>query len=269
MQFKILVTGKNIKIASDISDHLEMDRGYATIRCSAIKTALFDVMISELPKVVIICLGDETASTVRAYNVMRSALSHGNIATIVVTNREDERTFMQYTELEKVLFLSRPVSLFALYEKLDEIEKAFEHDRDNNLFAFREYVNEEAGEKYRRKRILVVDDESEQLINIRDQLEEFYDVTCVKSGTAVFKFLSSKRPDLILLDYLMPVMDGPEVLRNLQEEPEWKDIPVIFLTGMTEKKKVLQTLTELRPQGYVIKPAKKSELVAKIIDVLG
>ncbi|MBQ6575641.1 MAG: response regulator, partial [Lachnospiraceae bacterium] len=226
------------------------------------------LMISELPKVVIICLGDESSVTVQAYNVMRSALSSGNITTIVVTDSDDEKMFMKYTELERVFFLSRPVSLFALYEKLSEIEKIIEEAKDNNLSAFREYVNE-GGPGSRRKQILVVDDDTEQLVHIKEQLEEFYDVTCVRSGVAAFKYLARKTPDIILLDYLMPMMDGPEVLRNIQDTSGWEDIPVIFLTGMTEKRKVLKTLAELKPQGYIVKPAKKSELVAKIIDILG
>ena len=268
MQLKVLVTGKNRKVATDICEHLETDRGYVTIKCDPNKTALFDLMISELPKVVIICLGDESSVTVQAYNVMRSALSSGNITTIVVTDSDDEKMFMKYTELERVFFLSRPVSLFALYEKLSEIEKTIEDTKDNNLSAFREYVNEDGGGP-RKKQILVVDDDTEQLVHIKEQLEEFYDVVCVKSGMAAFKYLAKKTPDIILLDYLMPMMDGPEVLRNIHDTSGWEDIPVVFLTGMTEKNKVLKTLAELKPQGYIVKPAKKSELVAKIIDILG
>ncbi len=268
MKFKVLVTGKNRKVANDVCEHLQADRGYVTIKCDPNKTALFDLMLTELPKVVIICLGDETSVSVQAYNVMRQALIQGNITTIVVTDDKDEKLFMKYTELERVFFLSRPVSLFALYEKLSEIEKTIEEDKDNNLSAFREFVNENDN-VHPRKKILVVDDDTEQLMHIKDQLDEFYDVVCVKSGEAAFKFLAKKTCDLILLDYLMPVMDGPTVLRSIQDTSEWEDIPVIFLTGMTEKKKVLQTLAELRPQGYIVKPAKKSELVAKIIDVLG
>ena len=83
-----------------------------------------------------------------------------------------------------------------------------------------------------------------------------------------FKYLSRNTPDLILLDYMMPGEDGPSVLRRLKEHEKYANIPVIFLTGMTEKNTVIRTLTELKPQGYVIKPSKKSELVAKIIDVL-
>lgn len=269
MQLKVLVTGKNRKVANDICKHLQEDRGYVTIKCDPNKTALFDLMIGELPRVVIICLGDETSVTVQAYNVMRSALRQGNVTTIVVTDAEDEKLFMKYTELEKVLFLSRPVSLFALYDKLTEIEKTLEDEREKNLSNFREYINEDPDRGHRKKRILVVDDDTEQLLHIKDQLEEFYDVTCVKSGAAAFKFLTKKACDLILLDYLMPEMDGPEVLRTIQDNDDWKDIPVVFLTGVKEKKKVLQTLAELRPQGYLIKPSKKSDIVAKIIDVLG
>ena len=268
MKLKVLVTGKNRKVATDICEHLEADRGYSTIKCDPSKTALFDLTLAELPKVVIICLGDETSVTVQAYNVMKTAITQGNITTIVVTDEKDEKFFMKHTELERVLFLSRPVSLFALYEKLSEIESLWEEEKENGLSAFREFVNDNAG-KNARKQILVVDDDTEQLMIIKEQLEEFYDVTCVKSGAAAFKFLAKKTPDIILLDYLMPMMDGPEVLRNIQDTKDWEDIPVVFLTGMTEKKKVLQTLAELRPQGYIVKPAKKSELVAKIIDILG
>ena len=268
MQLKVLVTGRNRKVAKDICEHLEMDRGYLTVKCDPNKTALFDLMISELPKVVIICLGDESSATIQAYDVMKSALSRGNITTIVITDSEDEKMFMKYSDLERVFFLSRPVSLFALYEKLSEIEKNLEDIKDNGLATFREYVSEKAG-RPERKRILVVDDDSEQLMNIKIQLDEFYDVTCVKNGEAVFRFLASKTPDLILLDYLMPVMDGPEILRRIHETKGWENIPVVFLTGMTERNKVLKTIAELKPQGYIVKPAKKSELVAKIIDVVG
>ena len=266
MLLKALVTGKNRKVAIDICEHLENDRGYMTVKCAPSKTALFDIVISELPRIVIICLGDETKETVQAYNVLKNVSGSGGFTTIVIANDDDEKFFIKYTELKRVLFLSRPVSLFALYEKLAQIEEDLKNNMESGLSAFREYVNEDTD---RRKKILVVDDDTEQLIHIKEQLEEFYNVTPVKSGDAAFKYLLKHKPDLILLDYLMPVQDGPMVLRSLREVEEYSDIPVIFLTGMTEKNTVIKTLTQLKPQGYIVKPAKKSEIVAKIIDVLG
>ena len=269
MVSKILVTGRNREIVKDVIGHLEIDKGYKTITCEPNKTDLFDIVLDEMPRVVILCLGNETADSVRAYNVLESVVNTSNCTTIVITNQKDEKTFMKYTVFNRMLFLSRPVSLVALYDKLAEIEQELERLREKNMSVFREYVNEEIHDKNTKKKILVVDDDSEQLMYIRDLLEEFYDVTLVKTGEDAFRFLYSKRPDLVLLDYLMPGMDGPEVFRLMREDEEYADIPVIFLTGVNEKNKVIQTLTELRPQGYVIKPSKKSELVAKIIDVLG
>ena len=266
MLLKALVTGKNRKVAIDICEHLENDRGYMTVKCAPSKTALFDIVISELPRIVIICLGDETKETVQAYNVLKNVSGSGGFTTIVIANDDDEKFFIKYTELKRILFLSRPVSLFALYEKLAQIEEDLKNNMESGLSAFREYVNEDTD---RRKKILVVDDDTEQLIHIKEQLEEFYNVTPVKSGDAAFKYLLKHKPDLILLDYLMPVQDGPMVLRSLREVEEYSDIPVVFLTGMTEKNTVIKTLTQLKPQGYIVKPAKKSEIVAKIIDVLG
>ena len=167
MELKVLVTGKNRKVASDICEHLQADRGYITIKCDPNKKKLFDLMLTELPKVVIICLGDEPSVTIEAYNVMKKALMQGNITTIVITDENDEKMFMEYTELERVLFLSRPVSLFALYEKLTEIEKKLENEKEQNLSSFREFVNEKTSG---RKHILVVDDDSEQLMHIKEQL---------------------------------------------------------------------------------------------------
>ncbi len=120
-----------------------------------------------------------------------------------------------------------------------------------------------------KKHILVVDDDPEQLTQIKEHLKEFYEVTLVASGKHVIKYLLRYHIDLILLDYLMPEMDGPQVLSRLRANDDYRDIPVIFLTGVAEKDMVIKTLVDLKPEGYVLKPSKKSDLVAKIIDVLG
>ena len=249
MALKILVTGKNRKIAKDICEHLEYDRRVTPVKSDPVRTVLFDLVLSQMPNVIIICLGNETADTIESYNVLKTASDSASCTTIVITNEEDEKFFMKYTELNHVYFLSRPVSLFSLYEKLNEIETDLDKKLEESLLSFREFENERSDRRYRRKQILVVDDDSEQLIHIKEQLEEFCDVTPVKSGEAAFKYLGKKKPDLILLDYMMPDMDGPYIYKKLRFTPGCEDIPVIFLTGVTEKKAILKTLTELRPSG--------------------
>ncbi len=269
MQLKVMVTGKNRKIASDICDHLVTDKGYSVIKCASSKEALFNRVPAEMPHLIIICLGDETNETVSVFDVLKECTRMGGITIIVIANDADQKLFINNTKLDRMFFMSRPVSLFALYEKLNEIEKAVEEGKNNGSTLITEFVNQHAGDLPPRKHILVVDDDSEQLFNIKEQLKEFYEVTLVPSGEAALKFLSRHMVDLVLLDYLMPVMNGPQVLENMRMIPELEHIPVVFLTGVTEKDTVVKPLLDYKPQGYIVKPSKKSEIVAKIIDILG
>ena len=66
----------------------------------------------------------------------------------------------------------------------------------------------------------------------------------------------------------MPGDNGPTILKMLREESETKDIPVVFLTGMTEKRKIQEVLL-MKPQGYLLKPINVEKLYQVIADVLG
>ncbi len=267
MKLKVLVTGRNKRIARDICEHLEDDRGYVALKCAPMAKAIFDIVLTEMPQLFILCLGNEIKESIEAYDVLKEAVKQSSASVIVITNDEDRKMFLKYSKLSKMYFLNRPVSLFALYEKLQTIEEELGGLED--LSYFDEFVNPNADLDFVRRRILVVDDDTEQLMNIKDQLKEFYDVTVVKSGEQAFKYLNKNSVDLMLLDYIMPEMDGPTVFENIRQDYEPEELPIIFLTGVQEKEKVLHALLELKPQGYIVKPSKKSELVAKIIDVLG
>ncbi|MBP5604964.1 MAG: response regulator, partial [Ruminiclostridium sp.] len=85
----------------------------------------------------------------------------------------------------------------------------------------------------------------------------------------VIRCLEKMKPDLIFLDYLMPEMTGPDVLVEIQRDGRFRDIPVVFLTGVNEKETVIKTIKEFKPQGFILKPATKIELVTKVIEILG
>ena len=271
MELKVLLTGRNRRIAMNIAEHLTEDRGYLVVKCPASKEALFQMVPIEMPQVVIICLGDETRETVKVFDVIKETANTDWMDIIVVTNTEDSKVFMEHTGLKKMYFLSRPVSLVALYSKLNEIEEKLEEYLKDGRSMMTEYINPNVEDKpkYKRKHILVVDDDTEQLMLIKEHLAEFYDVTVVKSGASALKYLEKHEVDLMLLDYIMPEMDGPEVFMRIRSSLQFSRLPVVFLTGVTEREKVIKTLVELKPQGYIVKPAKKSDIVAKIIDVLG
>ena len=116
--------------------------------------------------------------------------------------------------------------------------------------------------------ILVVDDNAMVLRNIKGILDEKYTVSVAPSGVHAFISIGKKMPDLILLDYEMPEMNGKEVFEKLQSEEELKDIPVVFLTSMDSKEIVLNLLA-LKPAGYLLKPVDSQMLKDKIYEIIG
>ncbi len=116
--------------------------------------------------------------------------------------------------------------------------------------------------------ILVVDDNAMILRNIKSVLETKYTVAVAPSGVHAFISMGKKMPDLILLDYEMPNMNGKEVMEKLQEDEELREIPVIFLTG-ADSKEIVMELLALKPAGYILKPADSQMLLDRIFEIVG
>ncbi|MDR2350082.1 MAG: response regulator [Deltaproteobacteria bacterium] len=104
-----------------------------------------------------------------------------------------------------------------------------------------------------RKRIMIVDDNATNLMFAKTALFDRFDVFTVPSAAKMFNLLPSSSPDLILLDISMPEMDGYEALKILKSKEEWKNIPVIFLTGMDQAKEETDGLA-LGAIDYIYKP---------------
>lgn len=120
----------------------------------------------------------------------------------------------------------------------------------------------------RRKRILVIDDDIRMQRVIKQHLEAEYDIATAIKGSFALRFLRENTPDLILLDYEMPEEKGPEVLKKIRKIESAKNIPVLFLTGMAERKKIKAAL-ELKPQGYLLKPIQQDVLLNRIKEIIG
>ncbi|MCR4998543.1 MAG: response regulator [Lachnospiraceae bacterium] len=120
-------------------------------------------------------------------------------------------------------------------------------------------------ERARRKRILLVDDDAAYLTMAKSWLEEDYRVVVVNSGMQAITYLANNVPDLILLDYEMPVTTGPQVLEMIRSEIGTSGIPVFFLTAKGDKESVMKVVS-LKPNGYLLKTMKKEELLKTIGD---
>lgn len=124
-------------------------------------------------------------------------------------------------------------------------------------------ICEVASDSSSRKHILVVDDNPIVLKLIRAYLQDDYKVSVVNSGKIAVEFLLKYKPDLILLDYMMPLYTGVTVLKIIRSKPDTQDIPVFFLTGKTDLETVSECLA-LHPAGYIVKPVAKNALLEKI-----
>ena len=112
-------------------------------------------------------------------------------------------------------------------------------------------------------KILVVDDSVTIRTAMMQLLREDYDVSLAESGVAAIRAITLNRPDLILLDYEMPVCDGRQTLEMLRSEKSFAEIPVIFLTGQGDPE-VVRKLLSLKPAGYLLKHLKTSDIKKKI-----
>ena len=117
----------------------------------------------------------------------------------------------------------------------------------------------------RRKNILLVDDDSTFLKMVKDWLSAKYRVTIVTSGAQALMYIADNTPDLILLDYEMPVTSGPQVLEMIRSESKVDSLPVIFLTGKGDRESVMKVLA-LKPDGYLLKSMERPKLIAAIDD---
>ena len=116
-----------------------------------------------------------------------------------------------------------------------------------------------------RKSVLVIDDNTVLLRTVKDMLADRYDVSIATSGTQAFMVMQKRRPDIILLDYEMPVCDGKQVLEMIRSDVETRDIPVIFLTGKDDRDSVMNVMA-LKPQGYLLKTLPPAVIVQNIDD---
>lgn len=107
-----------------------------------------------------------------------------------------------------------------------------------------------------KKKIMVVDDEPDQIFTVKCMLEEMkegYEVIGVESGIECYNLLKNNNiPDLILLDILMPDMDGWELLTKIRNNSKWRNIPVIFVTAIDDKSNII--ISKNISEDFISKP---------------
>ncbi|MBR5913229.1 MAG: response regulator [Selenomonadaceae bacterium] len=185
---------------------------------------------------------------------------------------EDIPSFLSYLkdiclEENKILVLMGNLAEIETAEKTlseNAIAKKFVRPIDLKTFAsdISNVYNRVSAQK-KQKTILMVDDDPTFLKMMKGWLQDDYRVIIVTSGTQALMYIADNKPDLILLDYEMPVISGPQVLQMIRSESNVENTPVIFLTGKGDRESVVKVM-ELRPDGYLLKSLPREKILASV-----
>ncbi len=118
-------------------------------------------------------------------------------------------------------------------------------------------------------KILIADDEPSIVVPLEFLMEQKgYQVMAAYNGEEAIEKIISFNPDLILLDIMLPIIDGFEVCQMVRSNPNWKDIKIIFVSAMGREVDIAKGLA-LGADAYITKPFANAEIIQKVREVLG
>ncbi|MCM1257362.1 MAG: response regulator [Roseburia sp.] len=289
MKRKILLSGSNRTLMNDFFTQMEF-----TFECMITSERWDDAQCHIKyfqPDLMVFCLWKETKSVLNNAARLKFLLSDKDIPVVIIGDKQDCIDFnkavpgmsseemyrpIPVKEIERKLtsFLDKRDKQKQIVEEAMRVPKREEEpepeDFSEFLFDIPEMPIPEAmmpEEPEGQKHILIVDDDASMLRMMKNYLSEDYHVATAISGKVALKFLETKHTDLVLLDYEMPGENGADVLAEIRSNPGLKDLPVIFLTGVTDRGKIEQVLSN-NIQGYLLKPINVERLSDTIVGLL-
>lgn len=245
---RILLIGKMNDITHNI--HTCLANEYHTQLCVDNAENVKKIVSISSPDLIVISLVGLNESHLDIFKVLERQC--GNVPLIVIGTVNEYRIFSDVIDLDDVHYLERPVGTKRI---LEECRVCLQ------------LGNEEFGGSG-KKLIMMVDDSALSLRSMKYILEPKYDTVLVTNGSQAISQIDKHKPDLIILDYEMPVCNGERIFKLLKANENTKNIPVIFLTGVSDKDNIYAVL-RLNPAGYFLKPPEASKLLKKIEEILG
>ena len=242
---------QNIMIISEVQSYLiaSLKERFEEAEYNVI-TVKADVDIisknTEPISIIILYTDEKLGEQQQALNYIKDKAAEEDIPIFVIGDSNEIRSVSKMIpkHLIREEFL-RPINVAEVVESILNYEKKFG--------------------KQNKKKILVVDDSGAMLRSVKGWLEEQYQVILANSGAMAIKYLAMNRPDLVLLEYEMPVVDGKQVLEMIRSEHEFADIPVIFLTSKGDRESVMKVMS-LKPEGYLLKTMEPAQIIQAVND---
>ena len=197
---------------------------------------------------VIILYMDGADTTMTLQHYLKDKLSETNRSIILVGERDaTEKVKANIGGGHVAKTFTRPLQTEQLIEALKEQTRSLENGVG---------ITEKPS-------VLVVDDDASYLGLVREWLKDDYRIGMARSGMQAITWLARNSVDLILLDYEMPVTSGAQVFEMLKSEQYSRDIPVMFLTGTSDRDSIMKVM-ELKPAGYMLKNITQKTLLSNL-----
>ncbi len=257
---KVLLIGKFDDATKEIGDSFPNE--YMVMPCSEEQVIIEVMLETEKLDLIVVSLSGSAVAAREMFAFLRPA--GVPILGIGSDDNQAELFINGYLSDPKVRFLTKPAAPEDILKNA-RILLGEEEEQEQGKPDFVE--DDEPVPEGERATVLLVDDSPGYLRAMQAILSTRYKVNFATSGAQAIAAVAKDKPDIILLDYEMPVCDGRMTLQMLRSEEDTKDIPVVFLTGISDAKYVSRVM-ELRPQGYLLKPCSEDVVFAMIKKVL-
>ncbi|MCR5823799.1 MAG: response regulator [Lachnospiraceae bacterium] len=264
---KILVTGR---LKASIDDFFYHTTDDFEILSTSLRT---DDIINHLnvfkPDAFVICLGGETTDDLNLFVNIRPDVEKNETPVFIIGSADACAVFLDALPFFVRESFVKPIAIEKVRDGIIRvlnsirIEKEQEEAKKEEERKKQEEEQKQAEEYASHRHILVIDDDPLMLRVVKEQLRDIYDVAAAVNGRIAYKFLASRKPDLILLDYEMPIENGKVVFEKIRQMNGMEEVPIIFLTGVNDSERIKDVLA-LNPQGYLLKPIERNSLIEVI-----
>jgi CheY-like chemotaxis protein len=248
---KIVYISDGSKLGVDIREQLT--QSFEVTPCSFDLDTVVDCIQQVRPLLVVVFVKN---LPYEAEHQLHLLLGSQTVAFVLIGSRAECHDFFGQGNIKKYI-----ITPLLLKDLVMQVEDAADLEAQRPL-RNRDIIQEEEV-MAEQKHILLVDDDVVALRTITNYIKDYFRVSVAKSGTAAISFLAKEIPDLILLDYEMPVCNGVQTLQMIRAEEAYKNIPVFFLTGVSDAQMV-KAAVDLKPEGYILKSISQGALISKI-----
>lgn len=278
MKYKILLNGRNSGLVSDFIQHT--DAFFDTLSTSECWQDIIGHFKIFEPDAYVCFVEREYERTINTINRLKEDADYNGAAIVVIADADTCNAIEATSRYTANVVIRRPITpdnlMLRITRYFDELNEAKERAearvaaKKAEEAAKQAALEAEAAKKLsasgEKKHILIVDDDRNVLKLVKAGLGDKYEITAMINGVMVDKLIDTKKVDVIILDYEMPIETGADIFRRLKKNPKAAHIPVCFLTGVSEREKILEVMS-LKPHSYLLKPIDMDMLASTIVNL--